>query len=122
MPRASATSSSATRVAENLVILVVIAVLAGAFSLILLNVLWRGQNRAFWGREEAIRRSRRREQRVFLMGIGLVIAMGLAWVVVERVRQPSCPGQIAIVTGPDGAPLECLCEKGRRAACFDPGP
>jgi len=48
-------------VAENLAILVVIATLAGAFVLVLLNTLWRMEGRAHWSREAGIRRSQRRE-------------------------------------------------------------
>lgn len=106
----------------NLIILVVMAAVAGAFSLVLLNVLWRGQSRAHWGREAAIARSHQLERRVFRVGIIVVLAMVAAWVGVQLTRQPSCVGKIVIVRGPDGQPLECVCEAGRRGACFDPGP
>jgi len=88
-------------VAENFVILFVIAALAGGFALVLFTTMWRVERRAHWGREEEIKRSQRLERRVFLIGVGLVIAM---------------------VAGSDGRPRECSCEQGRRGACFDPGP
>ena len=111
-----------TRLAEKLVILVVLAALAGALVLVFLNSLWGIESRAHWSRERGIRRSQRLERRVFVIGVGLVLAMVALGVVFQLARRPSCTGNIVITTGPDGAPLECVCEQGRRGACFPPGP
>ena len=108
--------------AENLVILFVIAALAGGFALALFTAMWRVERRAHWGREAGIRRSQRLERRVFLVGVGLVIALVAAVVAAQLTRAPACTGSVVVVAGPDGRPLECQCENGRRGACFDPGP
>ncbi|HEY7041411.1 MAG TPA: hypothetical protein VID28_21260 [Methylomirabilota bacterium] len=108
--------------AENLAILVVLAALAGAFVLVLLNTLWRMEGRAHWSREAGIQRSRRRERRVFLIGVGVVLVMGALLIVGQLLRRPSCTGRIVTVTGPQGMPMECLCEQGRRGVCFPAGP
>ncbi len=108
--------------AGNLVILVVLAALAGAFSLALLNVLWRDQSRAHWWREAGIRRSRQLERRVFLVGVCVVLAMVAAGIALQVARRPRCERKIVVVTGPQGRPLECVCEQGRRGACFEAGP
>jgi hypothetical protein len=108
--------------AGNLVILVVIAALGGAFALVLLMFLWKVERRAHWGREAGIQRSRRLERRVFLVGICLVLAMVAAGAVIQLTRQPGCTGKVVITRGPTGQPLECVCEQGRRGACFEPGP
>jgi drug/metabolite transporter (DMT)-like permease len=109
-------------VAESLVILFVIAALAGGFALVLFTTMWRVERRAHWGREAGIKRSQRLERRVFLVGVGLVIALVAAIVAVQLSRTPGCTGSVVMVAGPDGRPLECSCENGRRGACFDPGP
>jgi heme/copper-type cytochrome/quinol oxidase subunit 2 len=109
-------------VAENFVILFVIAALAGGFAFMLFTAMWRVERRAHWNREAGIRRSQRLERRVFLVGVGLVIAMVAAVAAVQLIRAPGCTGSVVVVTGPNGRPLECLCENGRRGACFDPGP
>lgn len=107
--------------AENFVILFVIAALAGGFALVLFTAMWRVERRAHWGRE-GIRRSQRLERRVFLVGVGLVIALVAAVAAVQLTRAPGCIGSVVVVAGPDGRPLECVCENGRRGACFDLGP
>jgi protein-S-isoprenylcysteine O-methyltransferase Ste14 len=109
-------------VAENFVILFVIAALAGGFAFVLFTAMWRVERRAHWGREAGIRRSQRLERRVFLVGVGLVIAMVAVVAGVWLTRTPGCTGTVVVVAGPDGRPLECRCENGRRGACFDPGP
>jgi hypothetical protein len=109
-------------VAASFVILLVIAALAGGFALVLFTAMWRVERRAHWGRGAGIRRSQRLERRVFLIGVGLVIALVAAVAVVQLIWAPECTGSVVVVTGPDGRPLECLCENGRRGACFDPGP
>jgi hypothetical protein len=109
-------------VVENLAILVVLAALAGAFVLVVLNTLWRMESRAHWHRDAGIERSQRRERRVFMIGVGVVLVMGALLLVGQLLRRPSCTGKIVIVKGPDGAPVECLCEQGRRGACFPAGP
>ncbi len=108
--------------AENLVILMVVAALAGAFALVFFNVLWRVESRAHWRREAGIRRSRRLERRAFIIGVLLVLAMVAAGVTILLTRRPGCSGTIAVVPGPHGAPLECVCDQGRRGVCFEPGP
>ncbi|HEU4439332.1 MAG TPA: hypothetical protein VFT36_08775 [Methylomirabilota bacterium] len=105
---------------ENLAILVVIAALAGASVLVLLNTLWRREGRARWS-WEGIERSRRRERRVFLIGLGLVLVIGIFLVVGELRRRPSCTGTLVTVTGPEGRSMECVCEQGRRGVCFPAG-
>jgi len=109
-------------VAENFVILFVIAALAGGFALVLFTTMWRVERRAHWGREEEIKRSQRLERRVFLIGVGLVIAMVAVVVTMQLSRASGCRGTVVMVTGSDGRPRECSCEQGRRGACFDPGP
>ncbi len=108
--------------AENFVILFVIAALAGGFALVLFTTMWRVERRAHWGREEEIKRSQRLERRVFLIGVGLVIAMVAVVVTMQLSRASGCRGTVVMVAGPDGRPLECSCVQGRRGACFDPGP
>lgn len=110
------------RVAENFVILFVIAALAGGFAFVLFSAMWRVERRAHWSREAGIRRSQRLERRVFLVGVALVIAMVATVVAVQLIRAPGCTGSVVTVAGADGRPLECVCENGRRGACFDPGP
>lgn len=120
---ASATSGyQRDPVVENLAILVVLAALAGAFVLVVLNTLWRMESRAHWHRDAGIERSQRRERRVFMIGVGVVLVMGALLLVGQLLRRPSCTGKIVIVKGPDGAPVECLCEQGRRGVCFPAGP
>lgn len=107
---------------ENLAILVVIATLAGAFVLVLLNTLWRIESRAHWSREAGIRRSQRLDRRVFRIGVGVVLAMGALLLVGQLLRRPSCVGRIVTIKGPRGASMECICEQGRRGDCFPSGP
>lgn len=109
-------------VAASFVILFVIAALAGGCALVLFIAMWRVERRAPWGREAGIRRSQRLERRVFLVGVGLVIALVAVVAAVQLSRTPACTGSVVVVAGPDGRPLECLCENGRRGACFDLGP
>ncbi len=108
--------------AENLAILVVIATLAGAFVLVLLNTLWRIESRAHWSREAGIRRSQRLDRRVFRIGVGVVLVMGALLLVGQLLRRPSCVGRIVTIKGPHGASMECICEQGRRGVCFPSGP
>ena len=108
--------------AEDLVILVVVAALAGAFALVFFNALTRVESRAHWRREEGIRRSRRIERRAFIIGVLLVLAMVAAGVTIQLARQSACTGTVVLVPGPRGAPLECVCQQGRRGVCFEPGP
>ena len=123
MPRASATSGDRRdRVAENLAILVVLAALAGAFVLVLLNSRWRMEGRAHWSREAGIERSQRLERKVFRIGVGLVVVMGVVLLVLQLTRRPSCNSRIVTVKGPQGTPMECVCEQGRRGVCFPAGP
>ena len=106
----------------NLVILFVLAALAGASALVLFQVLGRVESRAHWGREAGIARSRRLERRAFAIGVLIVAVMVAGGAAYYFLRTPGCTGKIVIIRGPSGEPLECLCENGRRGACFDPGP
>jgi hypothetical protein len=106
----------------NLVILFLLAAVAGAFALVLFSVLGRVESRASWGRETGIARSRRLERRAFLIGVIAVAAMVVGGLTLYLVRKPPCKGTIVIVPGPDGRPMECLCEDGKQGACFDAGP
>lgn len=111
-----------TRVLGNFVILFVLAAVAGAFALVLFSVLGRAESRAHWGREAGIARTRRRERRAFVIGVIVVTVMVATGATLYLNRTSPCEGEIVIVPGPDGRPLECLCEQGKRGACFDPGP
>ena len=107
---------------ENLAILLALAAIVGASALVLFAVLGRVESRAHWGREAGIARSRRLERRAFVIGVIVVAAMAAAGLATYLLRTPPCKGSIVIVRGPGKTPLECLCEKGRLGACFDPGP
>ena len=106
----------------NLVILFLLAAVAGAFALVLFSVLGRVESRAYWGREKGVARSRRLERRAFLVGVIAVTAMIAVGLTLYLVRTPPCRGTIVVVPGPVGRPMECLCEDGKRGACFEPGP
>jgi hypothetical protein len=106
----------------NLVILFVLAALAGAGALLLFATLGRVESRAHWDREKGLARSRRLERRAFLIlaiFVGAITAAGLA---IYLLRTPPCKGKVVVVTGPGGVRQECLCEQGRLGACFDTGP
>ena len=106
----------------NLVILFLLAALAGGGALFLFSVLGRVESRAHWTREKGIARSRRFERRAFVVlavFVGSMTAAGLAFYLL---RTPPCKGRIVVVTGPGGMPRECLCEQGKLGACFDSGP
>lgn len=114
--------SDSVRVLSHLVILLGLAALAAAAAVALFMVLGRVESRAHWDREAGIARSRRLERRAFLITAVVVAVMAATGLTLYLVRTPPCQGRVVIVTGPGGAPLECLCEEGRRGACFDPGP
>ena len=106
----------------NLILLLILAGLAGAFALVLFNVLGRVESRAHWGREKGLARSRRLERRAFAIGVSLVVVMAAAGLTFYLNRTPPCKGKIVIIKGPSGAPLACLCEQEKQGECFDPGP
>jgi hypothetical protein len=58
-----------------------------------------------------------------LVPLGLLV-MALFWLELASHRRPSpdCSGRIVIVPGPRGMPMECVCDEGRLATCFNPGP
>jgi len=114
--------SDSAPVLVNLGILLVLAALAGAFALVLFSALGRVESRAHWGREKGIARGRRLERRAFGIGVIMVALMVAAGLTIYLNRTPPCKGKIVVVTGPNGAPLECLCEHEKRGTCFDPGP
>lgn len=113
--------SDSTPVVVNLGLLLVLAALAGAFALVLFSALGRVESRAHWGRAKGIARGRRLERRAFGIGV-IMVTMVAAGLTIYLNRTPPCKGKIVVVTGPNGAPLECLCEQEKRGACFDPGP
>src|SRR4029077_14985844 len=84
-------------VAENFVILFVIAALAGGCALVLFTTMWRVERRAQSGREAGIKRSQRLERRVFLIGVALVVAMVTVVVTVQLSRAPGCHGTLVMV-------------------------
>jgi len=59
----------------NLVVLLVLAALAGAFALVLFSVLGRVESRAHLKREAGLARSRRLDRRAFVIGVIVVAAM-----------------------------------------------
>ena len=102
---------------EALVILIVVAIAGGAFWLTLLNVLWRAQRRAPWKRTNP-----KVERRVFVALFALVLVGAALLLSYYFLRRQPCTGRILIMANPRGAPIECVCEEGRRGVCFDPGP
>lgn len=59
------------------------------------------------------------------MLVSLALLVGaLSWLVIAPRRHPSpeCTGRVLIVPGPRGMPMECVCDAGRLATCFNPGP
>ncbi len=107
---------------EKLAVLVVLAALVGGSALVLFTAMARMERRAYWSRGEALKRSERFQRRVFLVGIALVIAMVATVVTLQLTRTPSCVGTVVITRDADGRVRECVCDQGRRGACFDPGP
>ena len=63
----------------------------------------------------------RLERRTFVIGLCAVLVLVAALVALQLARRPSCVGRVVIVAGPGGTKLECVCERGRIGACFDPG-
>jgi hypothetical protein len=61
---------------------------------------------------------------VGILTLLLVIAVLLAVpLIAHRARPwPDCVGQVVIVKGPAGRPVECVCVEGTLSMCFDPGP
>lgn len=68
------------------------------------------------------------ESRLKLFGwtVGILLILGVllgAWVLTLAGRPgPGCDGRVVIIRGPNGEPLECICQAGVLAACFNPGP
>jgi hypothetical protein len=108
-------------VVANLVLLLVLAGLAGASALVLFSVLGRVESRAHWGREKGLARSRRLERRAFVIVVSIV-AMAAVGLTFYLNRTPPCKGKIVIIKGSNGAPRACVCEREKQGACFDPGP
>lgn len=106
----------------NLVLLLVLAGLAGASALVLFSVLGRVESRAHWSREKGLARSRRLERRAFAIGVSLVVVMTAVGLTLYLNRTPPCKGKMVTIKGPTGAPLVCVCEQEKQGACFDPGP
>lgn len=108
--------------AERLVVLFVIAALAGGSALVLFIAMARVERRANWSRGEGLKRSQRFQRRVFLVGVVLVFAMGVVVLTLQLTRPPRCIGTVVMVRDAAGRARECVCDQGRRGACVDPGP
>ena len=106
----------------NLIILLILAGLAGASALVLFSVLGRVESRAHWGRERGLARSRRLERRAFVIGVTMVVAIAAVGLTLYLNRTPPCKGKMVTIKAPNGAPLVCVCEQEKQGACFDPGP
>ena len=107
---------------ENLVILLTMAGLLAGSSLFLFFRLQRKQRRAPWRREAGIQNSRRLERRTFVIGVCVVLVLAASIAAIQLSRRPACVGRVVIITGPGGTKLECVCDRGRIGACFEPGP
>jgi hypothetical protein len=61
---------------------------------------------------------------VWILAVLLVLCVLLGVQVLTLAKHPGadCKGRVVIVRGPDGEPLECVCQTGVLAACFKPGP
>src|SRR5712691_7075941 len=71
---------------------------------------------------DTLKRSMRRFAWV-LVSLGLlVVVFFLLEVASLRRPSPDCSGRVVIVPGPRGMPMECVCDEGRMAKCFNPGP
>jgi hypothetical protein len=108
--------------AEQAFVLLLLAALAGGFALVLFTTMARMERRANWSRGEALKRSQRFQRRVFLVGVALVIAMVATVLTLQLTRTPRCLGTVTLARDSDGHARECVCEAGRRGACFEPGP
>jgi hypothetical protein len=54
-----------------------------------------------------------------LLALGVLLSIP---VIARRTPGPDCTSRVAIVKGPHGAPVECVCIGGTLSTCFDPGP
>jgi len=71
----------------------------------------------------ALQRNREMKLAGGILALLLVMAVVLAVLIYDRAQQsPDCTSQVAIVKGPAGEPIECVCFRGTLATCFDPGP
>ncbi len=52
--------------------------------------------------------------------LGLAVFMGMTVITPPRRATPDCAGQTVILKGPDGEPVECVCEAWTRSTCFNP--
>jgi hypothetical protein len=61
---------------------------------------------------------------VWILAVLLILCVLLGVQVLTLAKHPGsdCNGRVVIVRGPDGEPLECVCQAGILAACFKPGP
>jgi hypothetical protein len=109
-------------VLENLIILLTMAGLLAGSSLFLFFRLQRKQRRAPWRREAGIPNRRRLERRTFVIGVCVLLVLVASIAAIQLSRRPACVGRVVIITGPGGTKLECVCERGRIGACFEPGP
>ena len=59
----------------------------------------------------------------WILAVLLAVALLLVPLVASRAqRWPDCTGQVLMVKGAHGEPLECVCVGGTLATCFNPGP
>src|SRR5258705_9774038 len=100
----------------NLVVLLVLAALTGAFALVLFSVLGRVESRAHLKREAGLARSRRLDRRAFVIGVIVVAAMVAGGATLYLNRTPPGKGKLLIVRGPDRRPLECLFQEDPQSA------
>jgi hypothetical protein len=64
------------------------------------------------------------KQLAVILTLLLIVVLLLAVKVVSPHRRPKseCAGQVLMLKGPHGEPVECVCQSGVLSACFHPGP
>ena len=64
------------------------------------------------------------KQLAVILALLVIVVLLLAVKVVSPHRRPKpeCAGQILMLKGPHGEPVECVCQSGTLSACFHPGP
>ncbi len=81
-----------------------------------------GELRAPRSQPDALKRSMKRLAWVFVSLGLLVVVFFLLEVASLRRPSPDCSGRVVTVPGPRGMPMECVCDEGRMATCFNAGP
>ncbi len=62
---------------------------------------------------------------VVILALLVIVVLLLAVKVVSPHRQPEprcAAGQVLMLSGRHGEPIECVCQSGALSACFQPGP